>query len=139
MSDFWYYSERLSLNILIYYLHSCIYFINISAPGKQNVNITAPVVYTSGLNSISFYRKVRLIKDCRLHSMFYNMPIFSSAISMLLSSITLDLLMKFDLKPWHSCTPHCETASWKYGHVVKHGVESGVFFGVEFKFNIAHI
>jgi hypothetical protein len=44
--------QRLSLNILIYYLHSCIYFINISAPGKQNVNITAPVVYTSGLNSI---------------------------------------------------------------------------------------
>jgi hypothetical protein len=56
--------QRLSLNILIYYLHSCIYFINISAisaPGKQNVNVTAPVVYTSGLNSISFYRKVRLI------------------------------------------------------------------------------
>jgi hypothetical protein len=32
--------QRLSLNILIYYLHSCIYFINISAPDKQNVNIT---------------------------------------------------------------------------------------------------
>jgi hypothetical protein len=44
--------QRLSLNILIYYLHSCIYFINISAPGKQNVNVTRPVVYTSGLNSI---------------------------------------------------------------------------------------
>jgi hypothetical protein len=54
--------QRLSLNILIYYLHSCIYFINISAisaPGKQNV--TAPVVYISGLNSISFYCKVRLV------------------------------------------------------------------------------
>jgi hypothetical protein len=51
--------------ILIYYLHSCVYFINISAisaPGKQNVNVTAPVVYTSGLNSISLYRKVRLIE-----------------------------------------------------------------------------
>jgi hypothetical protein len=57
--------QRLSLNILIYYLHSCIYFINISAisvPGKQNVNVTAPVVYTSGLNSVSFYRKVCLIE-----------------------------------------------------------------------------
>ena len=53
--------QRLSLNILIYYLHSCIYFINISAPGKQNVNVTVPVVYISGLNSISFYRKVRLV------------------------------------------------------------------------------
>jgi hypothetical protein len=53
--------QRLSLNILIYYLHSYIYFINISAisaPGKQNVNVTAPVVYTSGLNSVSFYCKV---------------------------------------------------------------------------------
>jgi hypothetical protein len=58
-----------SLNILMYYLHSCIYFINISAisaPGKQNVNVTAPVVYTSGLNSVSFYCKVRLIANFSL-------------------------------------------------------------------------
>ena len=56
--------QRLSLNIIINYLHSCIYFINISAisaPGKQNVNVTVPVVYISGLNSISFYREVRLV------------------------------------------------------------------------------
>jgi hypothetical protein len=51
-----------------------IYFINISAPGKQNVNVTAPVVYTYGLNSISFYRKVCLIASNRKQTYIFVWP-----------------------------------------------------------------